>query len=146
CIIITSLTDFPKHKTLLITEQPFEAYLTIVRHFRPYTPAVKAISDAALIGEGTIIAPGAVVGNHVTIGSGCIIHPNVTILDHCVIGHSVIIQAGTVIGSDAFYYNSKKNREKWYRKMESFGRVIIEDAVEMGAGCTIDMGVTNDTL
>ena len=146
CIIINSITDFPEHKTLLVTEQPFEAYLTIVRHFRPYTPAVKAISDAALIGEGTIIAPGAVVGNHVTIGSGCIIHPNVTILDHCVIGNNVIIQAGTVIGSDAFYYNSKKNRETWYRKMESCGRVVIEDDVEIGAGCTIDRGVTNDTL
>jgi UDP-3-O-[3-hydroxymyristoyl] glucosamine N-acyltransferase len=30
--------------------------------------------------------------------------------------------------------------------MESCGRVVIEDDVEIGAGCTIDRGVTNDTL
>jgi UDP-3-O-[3-hydroxymyristoyl] glucosamine N-acyltransferase len=63
-----------------------------------------------------------------------------------VIGDHVVIQAGTVIGSDAFYYNTKKNRDIWYRKMESCGRVVIEDYVEIGAGCTIDRGVSHDTL
>jgi UDP-3-O-[3-hydroxymyristoyl] glucosamine N-acyltransferase len=50
-----------------------------------------------------------------------------------------------VIGSDAFYYNTRKNRERWYKKMLSCGRVIIEDDVEIGAGCTIDRGVSHDT-
>jgi UDP-3-O-[3-hydroxymyristoyl] glucosamine N-acyltransferase len=81
----------------------------------------------------------------VVIGSNCIVHPNVTILDHCVIGNNVIIQAGTVIGSDAFYYNTKKNRPTWYKKMLSSGRVVIDDNVEIGAGCTIDRGVSHDT-
>ncbi len=76
------------------------------------------ISDSASIGTNTYLSPGVFVGHHTTIGSNCIIHPNVTILDHCVIGDHVIIQAGTVIGSDAFYYNGKKDREIWYRKME----------------------------
>jgi UDP-3-O-[3-hydroxymyristoyl] glucosamine N-acyltransferase len=67
-------------------------------------------------------------------------------MDHCVIGDNVIIQAATVIGSDAFYYNTKKDRAVWYRKMESGGRVVIEDDVEIGAGCTIDRGVSHDTL
>lgn len=145
CIIINSITDFPEEKTLLVTDHPFEAYLTIVRHFRPYTPSAHSISETAVIGEGTTIAPGVVIGNNVTIGKNCIIHPHVTLLDHCLIGDNVIIQAGTVIGSDAFYYNSKKNRELWYRKMESCGRVVLEDDVEIGAGCTIDRGVTHDT-
>jgi UDP-3-O-[3-hydroxymyristoyl] glucosamine N-acyltransferase len=73
------------------------------------------------------------------------IAPNVTILDYCVLGDNVVIQSGTVIGSDAFYYNTKKDREVWYRRMESCGRVVIEDDVEIGAGCTIDRGVTHDT-
>ena len=29
-------------------------------------------------------------------------------MDHVIIGDHVIIQAGTVIGSDAFYYNTKR--------------------------------------
>jgi UDP-3-O-[3-hydroxymyristoyl] glucosamine N-acyltransferase len=75
----------------------------------------------------------------------CIIHPQVTILDDCIIGNNVIIQAGTVIGSDAFYYNGKKNREVQYKKMPSCGRVVIGDQVEIGANCTIDRGVSSET-
>ncbi len=90
--------------------------------------------------------PNAFVGNHVTIGRNCVIHPGVTILDHCVIGDEVIIQAGTVIGSDAFYYNKKTNRPVHYKRMLSGGRVVIEDQVEIGANCTIDRGVSGDTI
>jgi UDP-3-O-[3-hydroxymyristoyl] glucosamine N-acyltransferase len=144
-IIINKETHFPKGKALLIVDQPFEAYQTIVRHYRPFQPAVKPVSDAATIGEGTYLAPNVFVGHHVTIGANCRIAPNVTIMDHCIIGNNVVIQAGTVIGSDAFYYNTKKDREVWYKRMESGGRVVIEDDVEIGAGCTIDRGVSHDT-
>jgi UDP-3-O-[3-hydroxymyristoyl] glucosamine N-acyltransferase len=144
-IIINQKTDCPEGKALLIVDKPFEAYQTIVRHFRPFQPAVKPISDSATIGEGTYIAPNVYIGHEVSIGQHCFIGPNVSILDHCVIGDNVIIQAGTVIGSDAFYYNTKKDRAVWYKKMESCGRVVIEDDVEIGAGCTIDRGVSHDT-
>lgn len=145
-IIINKVTDFPEGKALLVTDNPFEAYQKIVRHYRPFAPSMKSVSDTAVIGEGTVVMPHAYIGNHVTIGKNCIIQPNVTILDHCVIGNDVIIQAGTVIGSDAYYYNKKTDREVHYQKMLSSGRVVIEDAVEIGAGCTIDRGVSHDTL
>jgi UDP-3-O-[3-hydroxymyristoyl] glucosamine N-acyltransferase len=144
-IIINQKTDCPEGKALLIVDKPFEAYLTIVRHFRPFKPAVKPVSDTATIGEGTYLAPNVYIGHEVNIGKNCMIGPNVSILDYCVLGDNVIIQAGTVIGSDAFYYNTKKDRAVWYKKMESCGRVIIEDDVEIGAGCTIDRGVSHDT-
>jgi UDP-3-O-[3-hydroxymyristoyl] glucosamine N-acyltransferase len=145
-IIINKAVDrLPEGKALLIVDQPFEAYLKIVRHFRPFEPAEKLISDSAVIGKNTYIAPGVFIGHHVVIGDNCFIHPHVTVLDHCVIGNNVIIQSGTVIGSDAFYYNSKKDRELWYKKMESCGRVVLEDGVEIGANCTIDRGVSHDT-
>jgi UDP-3-O-[3-hydroxymyristoyl] glucosamine N-acyltransferase len=144
-IIINKQVSCPEGKALLIVDQPFDAYIRIVRHFRPFEPADKNISDSARIGEGTYIYPNSFIGHHVVIGKNCKIHPQVTILDHCLIGDNVIIQAGTVIGSDAFYYNALKDREVWYRKMESCGRVVIEDDVEIGAGCTIDRGVSHDT-
>ncbi|HUQ66631.1 MAG TPA: UDP-3-O-(3-hydroxymyristoyl)glucosamine N-acyltransferase [Flavitalea sp.] len=144
-IINKKVENIPEGKTLLIHDQPFEAYLKIVRHYRPFTPQSSMKSDSAIIGEGTYIYPNVFLGNHVVVGKNCMIHPGVTILDHCVIGDHVIIQAGTVIGSDAFYYNNKKDREVWYKKMESCGRVVIEDHVEIGANCTIDRGVTHDT-
>ncbi|MFI5155046.1 MAG: UDP-3-O-(3-hydroxymyristoyl)glucosamine N-acyltransferase [Chitinophagales bacterium] len=145
-IIINKAVVCPAGKALLVVDNPFEAYQSIVRHFRPFEPATKSISDSSRIGEGTYVYPGTHIGHHVRIGKDCLIHPNVCILDHCVIGDRVIIQAGTVIGSDAFYYNTKKDREVWYKKMLSCGRVVIEDDVEIGASCTIDRGVTHDTL
>ncbi len=145
-IIINKEADVPEGKALLVCAEPFEAYLKIVKHFRPFSPSHQLISESAKIGEGTVLMPGAFVGNHVTIGKNCIIHPNVSIYDYTVIGNNVIIQSGTVIGSDAFYYNTKKNRDVWYKKMESCGRVVIEDDVEIGAACTIDKGVSHDTV
>jgi UDP-3-O-[3-hydroxymyristoyl] glucosamine N-acyltransferase len=144
-IINTKEVDIPEGKVLLVVGEPFEAYLKIVNHFRPFVPSDKSISDSAVIGQGTHIMPNVFIGNHVTIGSGCIIHPNVSILDYTQIGDNVVIQAGSVIGSDAFYYNTKKNRGAWYKKMQSCGSVVIEDDVEIGAGCTIDRGVTAET-
>jgi UDP-3-O-[3-hydroxymyristoyl] glucosamine N-acyltransferase len=145
-IIINKETVFPEGKALLVVDEPFEAYLKIVNHYRPFTPSLKMISESAAVGEGTVIMPNACIGNHVTIGKNCIIYPNVTILDHCIIGDEVIIQAGTVIGSDAFYYNKKTSRPLHYKKMTSCGRVVIENGVEIGANCTIDRGVSSDTI
>ena len=145
-IIINNRTAVPEGKALLLLSDPFEAYLKLVNHFRPFAPSMKTISDSAAIGNGSVVMPNAYIGNHVTIGENCIIHPNVTILDYCVIGNNVTIQAGTVIGSDAFYYNKKTNRDVYYKKMPSCGRVVIEDFVELGAGCMIDRGVSADTI
>ena len=145
-IIINKENEVPEGKALLIVENPFEAYCKIVNHFRPFEPSLKMISDSAKIDEGSFIYPGVFIGNHVSIGKNCIIFPNVSIMDHCIIGDHVIIQAGTVIGSNAFYYNTKKDRGLWYKKMPDCGRVIIEDHAEIGAGCTIDRGVSHDTI
>ena len=145
-IIINQPVECPAGKALLIVEQPFEAYQKIVRQFRPFEGVAQPISPNAQIGKTSYLYPGVFVGNHVQIGERCMIHPNVVIMDHCVIGNDVVIQASTVIGSDAFYYNTNKNRESWYKRMLSCGRVVIEDDVEIGAGCTIDRGVSGDTI
>ena len=145
-IIINKEVIIPEGKALLIVDNPFEAYCKIVNHFRPFEPAKKMISDTAIVGDGSFVYPNVFLGNHVSIGKNCIIYPNVTIMDHCIIGDNVIVQAGTIIGSNAFYYNTKKDRDVWYKQMPSCGRVIIEDNVEIGAGCTIDRGVSHDTV
>lgn len=145
-IIINKEVSCPDGKALLLVNNPFEAYLSLVRYFRPFMPSLKPVSDSAVTGQNTIVFPNVFIGNNVSIGNDCIIHPNVTIYDDTVIGNNVVIHGGTVIGSDAFYYNTKKDREVWYKKMQSCGRVVIEDDVEIGAGCTIDRGVSGDTI
>src|SRR5438552_3739380 len=63
-IIINKEMACPAGKTLLVTTDPFSAYVKIVKHFRPFEPATKMISDSAVIGKDTHIQPGAFVGNH----------------------------------------------------------------------------------
>ena len=142
-VIINKEVDVPAGKGLLFIEDPFSAYVTIVKKYRTFEPSTQPISSTAKVGEGTIIQPGVFIGHHVKIGKNCLIHANVCIYDHTEIGNDVVIHAGTVIGSDAFYF---KRRPEGYDKMVSCGRVIIEDRVEIGASCTIDKGVSGDTV
>ncbi|QBA64221.1 UDP-3-O-(3-hydroxymyristoyl)glucosamine N-acyltransferase [Muriicola soli] len=141
-VLINKKVECPEGKALLISEEPFNDFNKLTKHFRPFVSASASISPSARIGKSTIIQPQVFIGNHVEIGENCLIHPNVTIYDHCVIGNNVQIHAGTVLGSDAFYY---KNRPEGFDKLLSGGRVVIEDNVEIGALCTLDKGVTGDT-
>src|SRR4029078_13331021 len=64
-IIINKRTTCPDGKALLLVDKPFEAYCKIVRHFNPFTPSVKQVSDSAVIGEGSFIYPNTFIGHHV---------------------------------------------------------------------------------
>ena len=142
-ILINKEVECPPGKAIILSDDPFRDYNYLVNFFRPFQPSSGMVSPTAQIGNNTIIQPGAFVGNNVVIGDDCLIHPNVTIYDHTVIGNRVEIHAGSVIGADAFYF---KRRPEGYDKMRSCGRVVIGDDVEIGACCTIDKGVSGDTV
>ncbi len=142
-IIINKEVECPQGKTLILSDDPFSDYLKLVQWFRPFEKANNIISGSAKIGEGTIIQPGAFIGNNVTIGKNCLIHANVSIYDHCIIGNDVIIHSNSVIGADAYYF---QKRAEGLKKFESCGRVILKDRVEIGALCSIDKGVSGDTI
>ncbi len=141
-VLINKEVECPKGKALLVSDDPFRDFNKLTRYFKPFESAASSISESATIGEGTIIQPNVFIGNHVRIGKNCVIHPNVTIYDGCVLGDHVTIHAGTVLGADAFYY---KNRPEGFDKLLSGGNVVVEDHVDIGAGCTIDRGVTGST-
>jgi UDP-3-O-[3-hydroxymyristoyl] glucosamine N-acyltransferase len=142
-ILINKNVECPPGKALLISDDPFRDYNKLVRHFYPLNYSNKNISDTAKVGKNTVIMPGVYLGNNVTVGDNCVLHPNVVVYDDCHIGNNVIIHANTVIGADAFYY---KKRATLFDKMISCGSVKIEDDVEIGAMCTIDKGVSGDTI
>jgi UDP-3-O-[3-hydroxymyristoyl] glucosamine N-acyltransferase len=142
-IIINKMADCPEGKTLLICENPFEAYNGLVKQFAPVPLHTQPISADAQIGENTRIDPNVVIYPNVKIGANCHIRANVTIYENAIIGDNVIIHSGSVIGGDAFYY---KNKGDHWDKWQSCGRVLIEDNVEIGACCTIDRGVSGDTI
>ena len=143
-ILINKEVDCPAGKALLLSEDPFRDFNKLTQYFRaPASWIVPTEKDLGNIGDGTKIGPGTHIGSDVQIGKYCIIHPNVTIGDNCILGDRVVIQSGTVIGSDAFYY---KKRPTGYDRLQSGGRVVLEDDSELGALCTIDRGVTGDTI
>lgn len=142
-IIINKEVKCPEGKALILSDDPFRDYNYITRYYRPFEPSMSQVHPTATVGEGTMLMQGSVVGAHSKIGRNCIIHPGVVIYDHCEIGDDVILHANTVIGADAFYF---KRRPEGYDKMHTCGKVIIGDKVEIGACCTIDKGVSGDTV
>lgn len=142
-ILINKNVACPTGKALLISDDPFRDFNVLTNYFRPFQFSNVSISNTAKIGEGTFIQPNCFIGNNVSIGKNCLIHSNVSIYDNCVIGDNVIIHSGTILGADAFYY---KKRPEGFDQLLSGGRVVIKDNVGIGALCTIDKGVSGDTL
>lgn len=141
-ILINKQVNCPEGKALLISEDPFRDFNTLTNHFNPFRAASSVRAETAKVGVHTVIQPNVFIGNNVVIGDHCLIHPNVCIYDNTIIGNNVTIHAGTILGSDAFYY---KSRPEYFDKLNSGGNVVIEDNVDLGALCSIDRGVTSST-
>ena len=142
-IILNEEVECPEGKTLLLHPKPFEAYNFLAKQFRPFAPQLNPKSEHAVIHPTAIIEPNVVIGQHVTIGENAHIQANTVIGEYVTIGNNVTIQPNCSIGCDAFYY---KKEEGKHIKWRSIGRVVIEDDVEIGAGCTIAKGVSGDTI
>lgn len=141
-VLINKKVDCPEGKALLISDNPFRDFNLLTSHFKPFVRSSVSIDPSAKIGDDTHIQPNVYIGPNVQIGKNCLIHANVTIVSDAILGDNVVIGSGTVLGGDAFYY---KNRPEGYDQLLSCGRVVIEDEVHIGTGCTIDRGVTADT-
>lgn len=142
-LLINKKIQYPEEKAIIVSDDPFRDFNMLTSHFRPPQKFDGKISTSSSIGKNTEVGPGVFIGNDVKIGNNCIIHPNTTIYDHCIIGDEVIIHSGAIIGGDGFYF---QKRPAGYKKLETRGRVLIENNVEIGASCTLDKGVTADTI
>jgi UDP-3-O-[3-hydroxymyristoyl] glucosamine N-acyltransferase len=143
-ILLNEPAECPPGKVILVVEQPFEVYDTLIREYRPFAPLTTPVHHGAEIHPTAIIEPGVVIGNNVRIGANTYIQANAFIGDYSYIGDEVRIGAGAIIGTDAFYF--KKHPDGSFQKWRSGGRVIIHDRVDIGAGCTINKGVSGDTV
>lgn len=155
----------PAGTVLLLTPTPYKAYALIAQAFYPDAIAGN-VSDNAIIGqgceigEGCVIAAGAVLQDGVKLGAGCfidsgaVIGKNVEIgagsriganvvLSHCLIGDHVNIYPGCCIGQDGFGFAPDP---QGFVKVPQLGRVIIGNGVEIGSNTTIDRGAGPDTL
>ncbi|MCC5923297.1 MAG: UDP-3-O-(3-hydroxymyristoyl)glucosamine N-acyltransferase [Crocinitomicaceae bacterium] len=142
-IIINQSVDCPEGKALLISEHPFDDFNQLIHWLSPSKAFKVANASEASIHPEAILYPNVTIGDNVRIGKSTVIYPGVVILNNTVIGENVIIGPNTVIGSNAFYY---KKKEHGFDRLLTCGNVVLEDNVELGAGCTIDAGVTASTV
>ena len=100
------------------------------------------VERSARIGPRCVLYPGSYVGQHTTLGEDCVLFPNAVIYEHCVLGNRVTIHANCVIGHDGFGYATHGGA---HHKIPQAGIVVIEDDVELGAGCAIERAAMGET-
>lgn len=161
--------DYPnaEQRTLIRSRQPRTDFARAVRLFHPKPSRIPGIHATAVIaegavvaesatisagvvigagsviGDGTYVAAGVVIGEFARIGDHVTIHPNVTIYDGVVVGNHVVLHAGCVLGADGFGFVMTDGR---YEQFPQVGRVVIEDAVEIGVNSTVDRAALGSTL
>ena len=99
------------------------------------------VGPGAAIGRGTRIGPGAVIGPGVAIGRDCRIGAG-AVIGFALIGDRVSIHAGAVIGEPGFGATAGG---RGVIDIPQLGRVILQDAVTVGANSCIDRGAHDDT-
>ncbi|KIF46295.1 UDP-3-O-(3-hydroxymyristoyl) glucosamine N-acyltransferase [Vibrio owensii 47666-1] len=102
------------------------------------------IGKYTTIGEGCHFKPGVKIMNGVTIGNNVAINANTVIKEGTIIGDNVTIDSNCSIGNYSFEYLTADDGS--YERLESVGRVIIHNNVEIGCNNTIDRGTIGDTV
>lgn len=108
-----------------------------------YIGALAYVGKGAKIGNGAKIFPHSYVGENAEIGENTILKPGSKVLHYCKIGNNCHLHTGVIVGSDGFGFAPGGDG---YKKVPQTGNVIIEDAVEIGANCTIDRATLGSTI
>ena len=142
-ILIDKPVEYPEGKALIISTHPFDDFNRLLKHFKPRLSLKSNVGDNTFIDNTAEIYPNVTIGNNVKIGKHVVIYPGAVIMDNSVIEDYVIIGSNTVIGHSAFYY---KKKTKGFDRLHTCGGVVLKKNAEIGALCTIDAGVTANTV
>jgi len=166
--VIAGLDQKVERLAVIRVPDPYQTFARLLPVFYPAEdPLPIGIHSSAVIGEGTMMGRNARIGALVVIGADCrlgdevCLYPNTSIGDRVSlgdktvvrsgvsirsgvqIGRRVVIQDNAVIGSDGFGFAPQAQGD--YEKIPQLGTVIIEDDVEIGAGCTVDRATLGAT-
>ncbi|MCX7805822.1 MAG: UDP-3-O-(3-hydroxymyristoyl)glucosamine N-acyltransferase, partial [Planctomycetota bacterium] len=152
---------------IIRVEDPAIAFALIARRFHPIPDEPAGVDPRAAVEEGAWVAPDAYVGPFAVvragarIESGCRvyalayigrncrvgprsrIYPGAVLYDGVDVGADVVIHASTVIGADGFGYRFRDGR---HVPIPQVGRVVLGDAVEIGANSAVDRATMGETL
>ena len=140
-----------KDQLLVFVQNPRLEFTRIAKKIKRHHSSSKVgISSSSVIADSAKIGRDCYIGDHVVIGEDCIIGDNSKIeskanLQNCTIGNDCIIQPNTTIGSDGFAFERDAATLE-LEKFPHYGRVIIENDVEIYANCSIARGSLSDTI
>ncbi len=99
------------------------------------------------IEKGVVIHPFCYIGDGCEIGEDTILYPHVVLYPGTVIGKRCIIHAGVVLGACGFGYAQEQKEDGFVNlKIHHFGRVRVEDDVEIGANSCVDRATFGETI
>ena len=158
----------PVDRPAIRVADPYLGFIHLLEHFFPQRPPTWGIDTRAVIdpdvtlgahvnigpyvvirrgvqlGDDVTVYPGTYIGEACEIGTGCILYANVSLYPHVHLGRHVIVHSGAVIGADGFGFYPLPDGS--YHKVPQVGRVVIGDAVEIGANTCIDRATIGDTI
>lgn len=161
------LPRLPAGRAAIVTKQAYLGFGRIARALHPMSaprPGIHAsavvdasarigagveigpfavIEAGAEIGEACVIGPHAVIGAGVVLGQGCRIGAHAS-LSHCIAGRFVVLHPGARVGQEGFGF--AVTPEGHFETMPQLGRVLLGDAVEIGANACVDRGSQSDTV
>lgn len=109
-----------------------------------YVGAFTYIGENVRIGTNVKIFPNCYIGDNTVIGNDTTIFAGVKIYSETKIGNACTIHSGTTIGSDGFGFAPNEKGE--FDAVPQIGNVVIEDHVDIGAGCSIDRATLGSTI
>ena len=117
---------------------------TVVHAARPRAAFVRSVDE--FFGDEsteTYVHPSAVVETDATVGNGCYVGAQAYVGDCVTLGDGCRVGHGTVLGHPGFGF-ARTNDDELVRQRHR-GTVVLEDDVEVGANCTIDRAVFEET-
>jgi UDP-3-O-[3-hydroxymyristoyl] glucosamine N-acyltransferase len=148
--VFNNLDQLKIRFTLIETSDPKLLFIRIANHFFKHLSKNEwpdsnnfFIHKGAKIGNKVNIAPGVTIGSNVEINDNVTIGPN-TVIDNTKIESNVSIGSNNSIGLMGFGY--EKNDKNIYESFPHFGKVIINENVEIGSNNCIDRGSLKNTV
>lgn len=100
------------------------------------------VGEGSVIGDGSTLHAGAVLYDDVQLAEGCEIHANAVLHPGSRLGRGCVVHSTAVVGSEGFGFVPTASG---WRKMPQTGLVVLEEAVEVGCGTTIDRPSVGET-
>ena len=143
---------YPNHKEgqlLIFVDNPRLEFTRLAKRITHALSKV-GISESSVIADSAKIGRDCYIGEYVVIGDNCIIGNNTIIeskanLQNCKVGDNCSIQPNTTIGSDGFAFERADDTLD-LEKFPHYGKVVIENDVEIFANCSIARGSLSDTI